>query len=160
LLFAAGAAASAGSAGVLLAPPADTGPARRMALAGAVGELVASRVMERRLGELAEPYSRGRAGRLSRAATAVTAAGCGLLALGGRRRAVTAAGGLLVLMGSALERFAVFEAGRQSAGDPRFTVGPQRRRLGRADGGDAPSGHQHGAQAGDGAAQQPGDLHL
>ncbi|HZD73829.1 MAG TPA: NrfD/PsrC family molybdoenzyme membrane anchor subunit [Actinomycetota bacterium] len=128
-VFAAGAAASAGGLGVVLAPPGETRPARRMALAGAVGELVAVKRMERRLGELAEPYSRGRAGGLSKAATLVTAAGAALLALGGRRRAVAAAGGLLTMAGSALERFAVFEAGRQSARDPRYTVGPQRRRL-------------------------------
>jgi hypothetical protein len=106
-----------------------------MALAGAVGELVAVKRMERRLGDLAEPYSRGPASRLSKVATVLTAAGGALLALGGRRRSVAAAGGLLAVAGSALERFAVFEAGRQSARNPRYTVGPQRRRL--EDGGTA-----------------------
>jgi hypothetical protein len=39
------------------------------------------------------------------------------------------AGALLVLAGAAAERFAVFHAGIESAVDPAFTVGPQRRRL-------------------------------
>ena len=39
------------------------------------------------------------------------------------------AGALLVLVGAAAERFAVFEAGIESAVDPAFTVGPQRQRL-------------------------------
>ncbi|HEY3764688.1 MAG TPA: NrfD/PsrC family molybdoenzyme membrane anchor subunit, partial [Gaiellales bacterium] len=49
LLFASGAGASAGAAAVLVTPSAAAGPARRMMLAGAVGELVNARVMEHRL---------------------------------------------------------------------------------------------------------------
>ena len=40
------------------------------------------------------------------------------------------AAGLAALMAaSALTRFGVFEAGRASARDPKYTVGPQRQRL-------------------------------
>jgi hypothetical protein len=128
-VFVSSAAASAGGAGALLTPVAGAGPARRLALAGAAGELVAMEVMQRRLGDLAEPYRSGRAGRLARGARACTAAGAALLAARGRRRAPAAAGGALLLAGAALERWAVFRAGVASAEDPRYTVGPQRARV-------------------------------
>jgi hypothetical protein len=125
-VFAASSAASAGGTAILLAPERAAGPARRLALGGAVGEIVAGILMERRLGELAEPYRRGKPGRLARAAKGCTLAGAALLA---RRRA--RAGGALLVAGAALERWAVFTAGRVSAADPKYTVGPQRSRRGR-----------------------------
>jgi hypothetical protein len=129
-VFAGSAAASAGAAAVLLTPPADAGPARRLVLSGALLELGAAQVMERRLGELGEPYHQGPAGRLARLAKACTAAGAGLVAAGGRRRrGLAAAGAALVLAGSACERWAVYKAGFQSARDPKYVVGPQRARL-------------------------------
>ena len=129
-LFAGGSAASAGALAMVLTPTAAAGPARRMALAGAAAELAAVQVMERDLGELGEPYHRGRAGALSKVATACTAAGAVVTAVAGRkRRGAAVVGGLLIAAGAAVERFAVFEAGRQSARDPKYTVGPQRRRL-------------------------------
>jgi Polysulphide reductase, NrfD len=127
-VFAGSAAASAGAAAVLLTPAADAGPARRLAVTGAVLELGAAQAMERRLGELGEPYHQGPAGRLARLARACTAAGGGLVALGGRRRAMAAAGSALLLAGSACERWAVYKAGFQSAADPKYVVGPQRER--------------------------------
>jgi hypothetical protein len=129
-VFAGSAAASAGAAAVLSTPAADAGPARRLLVAGAVLELGAAQAMERRLGELGEPYHHGPAGRLARLAKACTAAGAGLVALGGRRRRrVAAAGAALVLAGSACERWAVYKAGFQSARDPRYIVEPQRARM-------------------------------
>jgi hypothetical protein len=129
-VFAGSAAASAGAAAVLLAPPGDAGPARRLVLAGALVELGAAQAMERRLGELGEPYHQGPAGRLARLAKACTATGAGLVAAGGRRRrGVAAAGAALVLAGSACERWAVYKAGFQSARDPKYIVGPQRARM-------------------------------
>ena len=127
-VFAGSAAASAGAAAVLLTPAADAGPARRLAV-GAVLELGAAQAMERRLGELGEPYHQGPAGRFSRLAKACTAAGAGLVAGGRRRRGVAAAGAALLLAGSACERWAVYKAGFQSAADPRYVVGPQRARM-------------------------------
>ena len=128
-VFAGSAAASAGAAAVLSTPAADAGPARRLVVAGALLELGAAGAMERRLGELGEPYRQGPAGRLARAAKACTAAGAGLVAAAGRRRALAAAGAALVLAGSACERWAVYKAGFQSAADPKYVVGPQRARL-------------------------------
>jgi formate-dependent nitrite reductase membrane component NrfD len=129
-LFAGSAAATAGAAATLLTPPEHAGLARSLATGGVLAELAAAEVMERRLGELAEPYRTGEPGRLSRAATALGLAGAAALALGGRRRRTLAAvGAAAVLAASLCERWAILKAGTLSANDPSHTVGPQRRRL-------------------------------
>jgi Polysulphide reductase, NrfD len=124
-VFAAGAAMSAGSAVALAGGGA---PARRLALAGAAGELVATTAMERRLGELGEPYRHGAAGRFGRAAKALTATGAAVMAAAGRRRAGSLAGGALMLAGALATRWSVYKAGFQSAADPKYVVGPQKAR--------------------------------
>ena len=48
---------------MLLAPLEEAGPARAFAAVGAAAELVASRVMEHRIGMVAEAYTTGRAHR-------------------------------------------------------------------------------------------------
>jgi len=127
-VFAGGAGASSGALGVLLVPGADA--ARRLAVGGAAVELAAAEILQRRLGDTADAYRRGRARHLKRVAFAATAAGAGLLAtVGRRRRGPQVAGAVLLMVGAAAERFTVFEAGVESAADPAFTVGPQRRRL-------------------------------
>jgi hypothetical protein len=129
-VFAGSAAATAGAASTIVTPPQDAGPARRLALLGAAIELAASKLMEKRLGPfLAEPYHEGRSGRYARLAKGLTAAGAGVLALAGRRRAGAVAGGALLLAGGAFQRWAVFRAGFASARDPKYTVVPQRARL-------------------------------
>jgi hypothetical protein len=86
--------------------------------------------MERRLGELGEPYHQGPAGRYARLARGATALGAVAIAAGGtRRRWAAMAGSGLLLAGSALERLAVYKAGFQSARDPKYIVKPQRARL-------------------------------
>ncbi|MEA2253449.1 MAG: hypothetical protein QOC78_1192 [Solirubrobacteraceae bacterium] len=129
-VFAAGSAMSAGSAVALLGGGA---PARRLALAGAAGEIAATTVMERRLGELGEPYHEGEAGRFSTAAKALTATGAAVMAVAGRRRAGAVAGGALMLAGAMATRWSVFRAGRQSAADPKYVVGPQKARRAAAE---------------------------
>jgi hypothetical protein len=124
-VFAAGAAMSAGSAVALTGGGA---PARRLALMGAAGELAATTVMERRLGELGEPYSQGDAGRFGRAAKALTATGAAVMAATRCRRA----GAALMLAGALATRWSVYKAGFQSAADPKYVVGPQRARRARA----------------------------
>jgi hypothetical protein len=149
-VFAAGSLASAGSALQLLTPFEHAAPARRMALVGAAAELATVRAMEHRLGDLAEPYERGRIGVLARAAKVLTGAGGALVAaasaarpparrglpwMRGRRPAATPAvavaksGGALILAGAAFERWAIFRAGFASARDPKYVVGPQRGRV-------------------------------
>jgi Polysulphide reductase, NrfD len=125
-VFAAGSAMSAGSAVALVGGGA---PAKRLALAGAAGELAASRLMERRLGALGEPYREGAAGRFARAAKALTAAGAAAMAAGGRRRTGTTVGASLMLAGAMATRWAVYKAGFQSAADPKYVVDPQRSRA-------------------------------
>jgi hypothetical protein len=129
LLFAGGAAASAGATALLFTPPEHAGPARRLALAGAALELGATKAMERRLGSLlTEPYQSGDASTLARAAKTLIAAGGGLLALSGRRKPAFAASTLL-LGGSICSRLAVFKAGFESARNPKYTIVPQRERA-------------------------------
>jgi len=95
----------------------------------AVGELAAATVMERRLGDLGEPYHTGMAGAFARAAKTATAAGGLLGAVAGRRPVLGRLAAGLVLGGAVAERFAVFRAGFQSAEDPKYVVGPQRERV-------------------------------
>lgn len=126
------AAASAGMA-MICAPVSETGPARRMALGGAVAELVMEHRMERSMGITAEPLHAGHAGRLMRAAKILTVAGAAGTLLAGRSRAVGVVSGAALMAGSACTRFGVFEAGQASARDPKYTVVPQRERLDRGE---------------------------
>jgi len=129
-LFAAGAAASAGAFATVLTPVEHAAAARRLALLGSVAELALVPVMEHRLGELGEPYHTAEAGAYGRLARGLTISGALLLAArAGRSRAAAVAGGAMVLAGAACERWSVFKAGFQSARDPKYTVGPQRRRV-------------------------------
>ena len=51
--------------------------------------------------------------------------------LGGKSRAVSALSGASLVAASAMTRFGIFQAGRASARDPKYTIVPQRRRRGR-----------------------------
>jgi len=129
-LFAGSAAGAAAGWGLVVAPRAENEPAVRMAVLGALAELGAERLMERRLGMIAEPLHEGTAGRRLRIAKALTAAGAlGAGLLGRRSRPAAIASGAALLAGSAFTRFGLFEAGMASARDPKYTVEPQRRRL-------------------------------
>lgn len=129
-VFAGSAAASAGGVAAAFTPVAEAGPARRMAVGGAALETAMSLVMERRDHLSTETLHTGRAGKLLRLSKACTVGGAVGLALGGSRsRFVSAVSGLAVAAGSALLRFGVFEAGRESTRDPKYVVVPQRERL-------------------------------
>lgn len=150
-VFAAGAAAGAAGIAIALAPPEDAGPARALLLGGAAAELASTELLRRRLDrDLAKTYSGATAGRLSRLARGLMAAGAVAVAVGGRRRPVAIAGGVAAAAGAALERFAVVEAGKASARDPRLTVGPQRRRLQADEGREAAAAVAAAAAAGSG----------
>jgi hypothetical protein len=130
LSFAASAAASAGAAATVATPVEHSAPARRLAIGAAIVESAITEVMEKRLGDLGDPYREGTSGRLATAAKALTVAGAALMAAGARRsRPVVAAGAAALLAGSVCERWAVFRAGFASAEDPKHTVGPQRERA-------------------------------
>jgi len=128
-VFAGSAGASAGAAAAIVTPPADAGPARRLAVLGVLVEVASARLMEHRLGELAEPYREGDAGMYSKLAKGLSAAGAAVMVARGGRRSGAVAGSAMIIAGSVCERWSVFKAGVGSATDPRYTVGPQRARL-------------------------------
>ena len=130
-VFAAGSAMSAGSAVALAGGGA---PARRLALAGAAGELASTTIMEHRLGPLlGEPYHEGKAGKFAKLSKGLTAAGALAMAAGRGERRASAAGAMMMLGGALATRWSVFHAGRQGAADPKYVVEPQRpRRAARA----------------------------
>ncbi|HET6692290.1 MAG TPA: NrfD/PsrC family molybdoenzyme membrane anchor subunit [Miltoncostaeaceae bacterium] len=151
-VFGMSAAASAGAAATLLLPPADAGPARRLAVAGVIGEGIAMETMERRIGFVGEPYRTGTPGRLARWAKALAGVGALLLGLRGRRsRTASVAGAAMVLAGEVCLRFCVFRAGFDSATDPAYTVRPQRERA------DARAAAAAGAQEA-GPSPEPGRI--
>jgi hypothetical protein len=129
LVFAAGAATSAGAASAALTPARYAGPARRLAIGGAVAELAAGRLMEHRLGDLSQSYKEGDAFTYDRLSQGLTVAGAAVMAAGGRRRTTAIAGGALLVAGAIYKRWSIFKAGFASAEDPHQTVGPQRARV-------------------------------
>lgn len=128
-VFTGSAAASGGGLGMLLAPVAEAGPARRMAVVGAGLEVAASRLLEGRLGLVAEAYTTGKPHRLRKWAEYLTVGGALGTVAAGRSRAAAVLCGLALLAGSVLQRFGVFEAGVESTRDPKYVVVPQRERL-------------------------------
>lgn len=127
--FAGSSAAAAGGLSIAAVPIAQSGPARRLAVAGAVLDIAAEQLAERRLGMLAEPYHEGRPGKLLKVARGLTAGGAAAAVVGRRNRAVSILGGVVLAAGSVLTRFGVFQAGLASAKDPKYTVVPQRERA-------------------------------
>jgi hypothetical protein len=126
--FAGSAAASSGAALAILTPSSHAGPARRLAVAGALMEAGSTQLMEHRLGDLADSYRTGAAGRFGRVAKALTVSGGALMAVrGSRSRGAAIAAGAMLLAGSASFRWSVFKAGFQSAEDPAQVVKTQRR---------------------------------
>lgn len=130
-VFVSSAAAASGGLGMIAAPRDQAGPARRMATGGAVVELLFERQMERSMGITAEPLHQGEAGRLMRAAKTLTLAGAVGSLLAGRSRTAAVVSGAALMAGSVCTRFGIFEAGQESAKDPKYTVVPQRERLDR-----------------------------
>lgn len=130
-VFVGSAAAASGGFGMLMSPVSEAGPARRLAIVGAITELVVEHQMERSMGLSAEALHHGTPGRLIKASKALTAVGALGAALVGGNRVGAAVSGLALMAGSACTRFGVFEAGIESAHDPKYTVVPQRERADR-----------------------------
>ena len=129
-VFVGSAAAASGGLGMITSPLAETGPARLLAVIGATAELVVEHQMEESMGFTAGALHEGTPGRLMRASKVLTAVGAaGALLLGRRHRAYAVASGLALVAGSVCTRFGVFEAGQESARDPKYTIVPQRERL-------------------------------
>ncbi len=129
-VFVSSASLAAAGLAMVTTPVREAGPARALAVLGVAGDVAATRLMEGRMDEvLAEPLHHGRPGRLLRLSERLAVAGAVGTLLGGRYRPVAVASGLCLLAASAFTRFGVFEAGIESAKDPRYTIEPQRRRL-------------------------------
>lgn len=129
-VFVGSAAAASGGLAMLAAPVSQAGPARRMAVGGALLEVAADYGMEAAMGLTAEPLHQGRAGTYLRIAKVLNAAGtAGTILLARRSRTASIVCGAALMAGSAFTRFGIFEAGQASARDPKYTVVPQRERL-------------------------------
>lgn len=128
-VFGASAAAAAGGVALALAPPAEAAPARRLAVAGGLAEVALVEAMVGSLGRVGDPYRDGRAGRWLRAGKVLGGVGVATAWAGRRNRPPSVAAGLTLAAASLCTRFGVFEAGRQSAADPRYVVVPQREAL-------------------------------
>jgi formate-dependent nitrite reductase membrane component NrfD len=136
-VFAASATASAAGAALLTVPADEAEPARRLGIAAAIAEEATTAVLHKRLGPLADSYEQGKAGAFGKTARALTAAGALALAVSDEafprkldkrsRRALSVAGGALLLAGSVCKRWSVFKAGFQSAEDPAQVVHTQRK---------------------------------
>jgi hypothetical protein len=127
LVFASGAALSAGALSVIATPPPAAGPARRLALGGAVAELGLNEAMKKRLGPHGDPYRDGQGSAFGNLSRIGVAAGAAVLAWQGQRSRLGAAlGGTLLSAGAAAARWSIFRAGFTSASDPQYVVGPQR----------------------------------
>ena len=129
-VFVSSASLASGGFALVTTPVAETGPARFFAVAGVVGELAAMHVMKGAMDPVSvEPLEQGKPGAwLTWSERLSVIGGAGAL-LGGRRRWVAAASGLALMTSSALTRWGVFWAGKESVKDPRYTVIPQRNRL-------------------------------
>lgn len=128
-VFTGSGAMAAGGLGLLAAPTRETAPARNLALLGTAMELAAFERMERRIGMVAEPYSRGRGGAYVKAGKALALLGAAGAALGQRNRIAAAVSGAALVAASAATRWGIYHAGMASARDPKYTVVPQRERL-------------------------------
>jgi len=133
-VFGSGAALSAGAAAVIATPPEHAAPARRLALASAALELASNEVMKKQLGEHGEPYQRGAPSKFSHLTQALIVSGAGLLLRRGQSsRGAAIAAGSMLCAGALSARWTVFKAGFQSASDPKYVVGPQRRMIERGE---------------------------
>lgn len=112
-------------------------PARVMAVAGVVGDVVAMKLMENSMDPTAaEPLHQGGPGKLLKASEALVIAGGIGAVLGRKSRVLSALSGAALIAGSACTRFGILNAGIEAAKDPRYTVEPQKRRLAAREGRD------------------------
>jgi hypothetical protein len=127
-VFVGSAAAAAGGVG-LMAPVRESAPARMFAVGGMALEALAGLRMETVHGVVSEPYRQGKGGQMLKVARALNVGGGWLAIAGSRNRTMSVLAGAALVAGSVCTRVAVFEAGLESARDPKYTVVPQRARL-------------------------------
>jgi hypothetical protein len=110
-VFVSSAASSAAGLGLVFAPVAETDPLVGLGAASGLAELAFTKLMEHHMGEV------------------LVAGGALAAATSGRSRLRRSLAGVMLLAGSALTRFGIFQAGLTSAEDPKYTIKPQRERL-------------------------------
>jgi hypothetical protein len=128
-VFVGSSASAAGGLCLMAAPRDEQDLPRRAAVFGLAVEFAAAKLMERRMGDVAEPYHTGKGGQLMRAGQVLGGAGGALALLSRRRRGFGRLGGALLLASSACTRLGIFAGGMASAEDPKYTVKPQRERA-------------------------------
>jgi formate-dependent nitrite reductase membrane component NrfD len=136
VLFMASAASSAAALLELMELNAEEAEVvRRFGIVAELVELAASFALPRRLRpeQVARPLREGVSGALWNAATASSAAGLVLSLVPGRARWKSRASGLVGTVGGLTLRFAILEAGKASARDPRATFHQQRAGFGAAE---------------------------
>ena len=86
------------------------------------------------LGEHGEPYHRGTPSKFSHLSQVLIVGGVGLLLRRGQNsRGAAIAAGSMLCAGALSARLTVYKAGFQSASDPKYVVGPQRRMIERGE---------------------------
>jgi hypothetical protein len=127
-VFAASSVAGAGAIGILFGPAADKGSARRAMIWGGIALELTMHTMRSSLGStIAEPYTAGKAGTLQTGSRVLGTMGVLLGVLGRKNRVLSAVSACATIAAGISERFAIMEAGKQSATDPKYVVESQRR---------------------------------
>lgn len=133
-VYGSGAAQTAAAAAVMTTPPEYAAPARRLAIAGALIEVGVKEVMHHRLGEHGEAYKTGAGALFGHVSRVCNVTGAALLyRWGARSRAAAMGAGALLCAGALSARWSTYKAGFQSAADPKYVVGPQRRMIEQGD---------------------------
>ena len=133
-VYGSGAALTAGATAAAITPPRYAAPARRLSIVSAVVEVGLKEVMHHQLGEHGEPYRQGAGARFGHLSRVCNLAGAALMYRSGvRSRAAAAAAGALMCAGALGARWSTYKAGFQSAGDPKYVVGPQRELIERGE---------------------------
>ncbi|TAN31055.1 MAG: polysulfide reductase [Actinomycetota bacterium] len=129
-VFVGSSATAAGGMAMIASSVHNAAPARRLAIGGALTELLAIEKMKASMGVVSETLDLGTAGKLIRLSQFLTIFGAlGSIVFGRKSRAVSLVSGLALVLGSACTKFGVFEAGQSSARDPKYTVAPQKKSL-------------------------------
>jgi hypothetical protein len=119
---------------VATTPLEHAAPARRLAIVGALVEVGVKEVMHHQLGDVGEPYKHGAGALFGHVSRACNLAGAALLyRRGARSRPAAVAAGALLCAGALSARWSTYKAGFQSAADPKYVVGPQRRTIERGE---------------------------
>ena len=129
-VFVSSASLAASGIAMLTTTKKQTKPARILAIAGVIGDVVAMSQMKKSMHPLErEPLEIGEPGKMLHFAEYLAIAGGIGSVFAGRSRLVAAVSGLSLATASLLTRFGVLEAGIESTKDPKYVIEPQKARL-------------------------------